>query len=661
MNPTSPPPRSPPALPPSVFWPTIWLAVVLVTIKATYVKKAAFWEWAGPADLVSWLYLQWVAAASQADLWFALGSGTVAALALRLIRDHPKSRLLVRGFLAFAVCCIWYAVASREFFATMGAPLTYQILSLGGNLGTLSSSLTAHLTVPVIVALGTIPIGYLAASAWSGRVARRRSSRVRSAGRILALAGFLCWILIGRQLLGTPWFTYQDRHVPENPHWIMVESFALEALGLRPSLGAMPVTPEEVCRLREARLRPSASPIPILPGQPGSRNLIVLVLESVGTQFIEPYGGPAGLTPRLNAERNNSLIFDAYYAPVGWTSFSLEALLLSRQPALKGYNTRTFSLSASPSASLANVLSEHGYATAFFAAGDPDWASRSFFENRGFDTVLRGDELPGSERLTSWGVKDQFVFDQLIEWIGKHRDRPFFVMAWSDQTHHPYRLAPGQTPWKSLPEGWKSDDGSLSRYLTLLHETDALIGRLLDTLRARGLAEKTVVAITGDHGEAFGRYHQVRAHGFSLYEEEVRVPLLLWNPALFRGGHRVATVGSHLDLGPSLLEILGVTQPPDWEGLSLFTKPDSGPVFLFSAGWGERVLGIRNGPWKYIFDARRGVDELYLLSRDPHEQMNLAGEEPDRSQQFRRQLAVWMRATGEGTRSAPACEGSPVR
>jgi arylsulfatase A-like enzyme len=73
-----------------------------------------------------------------------------------------------------------------------------------------------------------------------------------------------------------------------------------------------------------------------------------------------------------------------------------------------------------------------------------------------------------------------------------------------------------------------------------------------DQMKSPGLADSTLAAITGDHGEAFGALHRVSGHGFTVYDEEVRVPLVLWNPVLFAGAGRSARVGSHVDLNATL-------------------------------------------------------------------------------------------------------------
>src|SRR6185503_19756198 len=124
------------------------------------------------------------------------------------------------------------------------------------------------------------------------------------------------------------------------------------------------------------------------------------------------------------------------------------------------------------------------------------WASDHFFEGRGFAEVVEGSGLEGATELSSWGVDDRFLFDGMIDWIDRDPGKPFYLMAWTDQTHHPYQLSADQPMLALAREVGEEPREDFERYLTLIHETDAQLGRLLDALRARGLADDTLVVVT---------------------------------------------------------------------------------------------------------------------------------------------------------------------
>ena len=110
-----------------------------------------------------------------------------------------------------------------------------------------------------------------------------------------------------------------------------------------------------------------------------------------------------------------------------------------------------------------------------------------------------------------------------------------------------------------------------------------------------------------------------------------------------RHRRRSESIGSHVDLAPTIADMAGVSAPPDWQGRSLFDTRRP-PRAYFYAAEDHFKLGVREGSWKYIFDLREGVDELYDLGRDPTEQHNLVKAEPQRVARFRQRLAAWTEA-----------------
>ena len=120
---------------------------------------------------------------------------------------------------------------------------------------------------------------------------------------------------------------------------------------------------------------------------------------------------------------------------------------------------------------------------------------------------------------------------------------------------------------------------------------------------------------------------------------------MLWNPKLFPRGRHTDTVGSHVDLNPTVAQLLGLPPAPSWQGRSLF-DPTRPPRAYFYAANDDYLLGVRDGKWKYIYNVTRGKDELYDLSKDPTEQVNLAHDHRDLCRQLRRRLAAWRDHTG---------------
>lgn len=292
---------------------------------------------------------------------------------------------------------------------------------------------------------------------------------------------------------------------------------------------------------------------------------------------------------------------------------------------------------------LASALRARDVRTAYINNGNLDWEDQRWLLecSNGFQSLDDYSSL-GCPPLSSWGTEDRCVFDQLIRWIDEKPGQPFFAFCWTDQSHDPYPLGSGTTPIDFFgdkpPRAFPAD---LSRYLNVVHETDAQMGRMFAALRERGLADDTLVVVTGDHGEAFADPHGQRGHAWSVYEEEVHVPLMLWNPRLFPDGGRSQTIGGHVDLNPTLVDLLELEPEKEWQGHSLFDPARPNRAFFMAIAGGD-VFGVRDGEWKYIYDVTSGHESLYQLGNDPEEQHDVVGSEPERAKRMRQRVAAWV-------------------
>jgi arylsulfatase A-like enzyme len=487
------------------------------------------------------------------------------------------------------------------------------------------------------LSLAAVPAGF----ALAARAAERRlcvPSRRAAASLALAAVG---WVGLGLWVHSGYATDAAERRLGENPHRVLLTSASEKLSGSRGAElpRSFPAGDlEEHKTFAERRRAPSSLPAEL--ARP--RNVVLLVLESTGARWLSLYGSPWDTTPRLKAEARHALVADSFYSHEGYTFCSLISLGFSVYPGLPWCWRPCGEAPLPPT--LAQVLKPLGYATAFMSSGDLDWEGMGYMmRGRGFDAVLDQRDLPGPS-LSSWGKQDRLAFQAILRWVDApaRAGRPFYVMCWTDQTHDPYQESPDASPIDFFPG--REDRRDLSRYLNVLREVDAGIGELLDGLRARGLADDTLVAITGDHGEAFGFPHDVRGHGSALYEENVRVPLVLWSPRLFGGeGRRAAEVAGHVDLAPTLVDALGVEPAGAWQGESLFARERSGRAY-FESGISEYQFGVREGEWKYVYNATLGSERLYHLASDPDELRDLAADEPGRSRRLRERVAAFIAA-----------------
>jgi arylsulfatase A-like enzyme len=645
-----------PARAPGAFWSAFWLALTLLAAKAFYLSFRA----PGPPSGVAG-YLAALAAISHRDLGFALGVGFLHHFSLRATAASPAVRRgLHATFGGISWICAVYGLVNVEAFSHFLTPLTYPLLALSGSFRTVLATVAVHMTLPFaasIVVLAVAPRRLCALSERLGRSLEPRSLRALEALGIVAVLGWIDW---GEHRFAAGWSHRIDRRIAENAHWRLVASTATALGGDSPFGLVEPVVADDLADFatvaeqkpvaRKVALGRSAPPL-----LPKLENVVVVVLESVSARSLEIYGSPYPATPHLSAEARHALVFDDFYCHVGRSSDSLAAMLLALHPRV-GWRDATTAEPLPDGVTLPDLLRERGYRTTFLTPSDLGWASwRGFLEGRGFDSVRDQSDL-GCTPLTTWGGGDGCAIEALVRFVAEDSAAPFFAMVWTVQTHHPYEPSPERPFIDFFDEPEPPDAYDFGRYLNVLSETDAHLGRLFDELRARGLDRDTLVVVVGDHGEAFGQPHGSYGHGTALYEENVRVPLLLWSPRLFPKGGRSATIGSHVDLIETIADLIGVAPDGAWQGRSLFDR-DRPPRAYFFVARDDFLIGVREGPWKYVLDVTNGRDELYDLRKDPNERTNLAAVEPDRAKRLRQRLAARVEAGQTPSRPVTTAAG----
>jgi arylsulfatase A-like enzyme len=360
----------------------------------------------------------------------------------------------------------------------------------------------------------------------------------------------------------------------------------------------------------EGRRPVHASVWPVLLPATPRYNVVMVVMESVGARNLGVYGAPYGDTPQLQRLENHAAVFSHIYAAQGNTSAAMTALFCSLYPRLDWFPVPRWHPNLA-SQGLPALLEQYGYATALIDSGSiSDDRRAEFLLDHGFTSVMADHRNP---RLP----QDPPLLSAAVDWIDVHRAQPFFLTLWTMDTHHPY-IAAGD-------RNFSVRDRMLNRYLNGVQSIDALIGKLADRLQAMGLADNTLLVITGDHGEAFGEHGQT-VHGFTVYNEELHVPLMIVNPRLFRERVAMEWPGRQIDIAPTLLSLLGLPPPDQWQGVSLFRWRLHRRAYLFADNANFTLGLIDTDMMKYIYDFNLDRPQLYDLTTDPHERHNLAGE-----------------------------------
>ncbi len=264
------------------------------------------------------------------------------------------------------------------------------------------------------------------------------------------------------------------------------------------------------------------------------------------------------------------------------------------------------------------------------------------------------------------------VSRRALRWL-EDAEEPFLLWVHYMDPHWPYgsRL-PGMSE-QERREARRLSDLALKRperltaadverlrafYREEVRHLDAGIGLLLEGLREAGLWEGAALALAADHGQGFAE-HERCFHGDLLYEEFIRVPLMLRIP----GAEPESRPGVHslIDLAPTLCELAGVRPPEAYEGASLLGGEARGAAFAETAyrsfvSERPRRAAVRAGQWKLIRDLELGREELYHLTEDPGETRSLHTERPDELDRLGQMLERHLRRPRPQLAEGPAAE-----
>lgn len=348
-------------------------------------------------------------------------------------------------------------------------------------------------------------------------------------------------------------------------------------------------------------------------------SFLLVTVDALRPDRLGAWGHGRETSPNLDALAGRSTRFANAVATSSRSIRSIPSMLTGRYPSQIDFGTEYLFPGLRPSnETVAEALSRAGWRTAVVMGTDYFARSRDFFQ--GFDDVWQSDvyrprrRQPVEEALTR--------LDRYAE-----SEAPFFLWVHLFNVHEPYL-------WDRRPS--RFGDEVEDHYDTEVFFADEQVGRLLEALAEKGLADRTVVIVASDHGEAFGE-HGSWGHSYTLYDEELRAPLLVHVPGL---DPRVvdAPVGLH-DVAPTMLDLAGLRPRTRLAGRSLVPAlvgedalPDDRLLFaeLMPDGllpFDRRV--VRRGRYKLHWWVRDGTYELYDLVEDPGETRDLGDARPE--------------------------------
>ena len=431
-------------------------------------------------------------------------------------------------------------------------------------------------------------------------------------------------------------------------------------------------------------------------------NLIFIVIDSLRSDHLGILGYKRDTSPNIDKLARDGVLFSSSIPTSPRTSPSVGSILTGIYPhshglRLEGKNKSKFeSINVidqlnKNTATIQEILKSHGYVT----IGNDIEMDNTGIE-KGFDkfnllqwriinkikriakkTVKWNYEINPAETLTDFAIKQinnlkNKKFFLYLHYVGLHwpytPPKPYDEMFDSDyKGNHTFNEVNGKINRgdlifnNSLPK--EEIEHAIAHYDGAIRFVDYQIGRLISHLDSINLRENTLIVLTADHGECFGEHGVYFDHGEHLYEEAIKVPLILqYNKSPKK---KIDTQAQSIDIMPTILEILGIEMIENIEGNSLiplikenkktreYTFAESGMSFFkedkrrYIGGIKGKWRMIRTDEWKliYIPHPQKHIFELYNLKEDPKETKNLIEKKPEIAGKLKEELFKWMKDT----------------
>lgn len=385
-------------------------------------------------------------------------------------------------------------------------------------------------------------------------------------------------------------------------------------------------------------------------------NVLLITIDTLRADHLGCYGFKEIATPNIDALAAGGIRFADATAHVPLTLPSHTSIHTGNFPAYHGVHDNGGFYVPKTQITMAKLFKQNGFATGAFVGAyvlDHIWGL-----NQGFDTYFDNFDLTKQtskgEGISLGGIerKADDVYDNATNWLDHHGKERFFLWTHFYDPHSPYEP----------PKEW-ADRYPGRPYVGEIAYTDSVVGKLISYLEAHGLRDRTIILLTGDHGESLGE-HGEATHAFFVYDATLHIPMILNMPKQELGTKVVLQQARSIDIAPTLLQLAGLSVPESIQGRSLLhlifdTDPAAVAAALpsyaecfypqFHFGW-SRLLSLRNGEYKFIDTPR---PELYDLKKDPHELDNIYDSHKDVAASMKSQLQAIENTKSVGATMTP--------
>jgi arylsulfatase A-like enzyme len=412
--------------------------------------------------------------------------------------------------------------------------------------------------------------------------------------------------------------------------------------------------------------------------------VIVILADDLGSGDLACCGAADMRTPHLDRFFSAGMRLDRFYANSSVCSPTRASLLTGRYPDLVGvpgvirtHPENSWGQLRPDAVLLPKLLREAGYRTALIGKWHLGLTSPNLPNERGFDhfqgflgdmmddyrTHLRHDKnymRHNDQAIQPTGHATDLFTTWACDFLNQQKpDRPFFLYLAYNAPHAPIQPPP---EWLEKVKKRQPDlDEKRAKLVALIEHLDDGIGKVLETLRSRGLDRQTLVLFTSDNGGPleFGASNgSLRGGKGSMYEGGLRVPLAAVWPGRIKPDSRSQHIGLTMDIFPTVLEAAGVPYRGEMDGVSflpaLLGKGEAEPerTLFFTRREGGRPYGgktidaVRQGDWKLLQNSPFGPLELYNLRTDPAEKHNLVAKERKKVQELSTALQAHIQQAG---------------
>jgi len=413
---------------------------------------------------------------------------------------------------------------------------------------------------------------------------------------------------------------------------------------------------------------------------PDAPNVVMIVLDTLRADRLGMYGSDRGVSPGLDALGNKGVVFDRSFVASPWTWPSTASLITSLSPPEHGIVGSKSSFLVDELQTLAEVFLQHGVTTAAFSANPLICAERNF--DQGFEGFFEHVQEDAGT-----------ILPKATQWIRENSENRFFLYIHLLDTHTPYKPDPvmmerfcddpppgysEQMTYSLLHGHLKGEvedttklDQFVDHYSDLydaeIATLDAKLSTFFSNLSAMGLDDRTVIAITSDHGEEFME-HTMLGHGRQFFSESMMVPLIMVGPGIPAGVRIEARVENRF-LAPTLLAATNLAAPESMPAVNLLeatreNHPNEKTIF-FTTSLGRwpngplehrgkilQIHGCLKEEWLYMWAPKQNnleneLNQLFDLYSDTEGKENVATRNVVRMSALKEEIVAWLEAGAE--------------